>query len=109
MVNFQVKNLLILELKKILIMQKNFLKKEKSAVFLDRDGVINKNYGYVHKYSNFDWNRGIFKLLRNLTKMFDYIILVTNQSGIGRGYYDEEDFIKLHKQIKNFLAKKNLY
>ena len=38
--------------------------------------------------------------------MFDYIILVTNQSGIGRGYYDEEDFIKLHKQIKNFLAKK---
>tara|TARA_B100002019_G_C21270359_1_gene601870 strand:+ start:3026 stop:4189 length:1164 start_codon:yes stop_codon:yes gene_type:complete len=89
--------------------KKNFFKKKKSAVFLDRDGVINKNYGYVHKYSNFDWNRGIFKLLRNLTKRFDYIILVTNQSGIGRGYYDEEDFIKLHKQIKNFLANKKIY
>ena len=63
-----------------------------SILFLDRDGVINVNYGYVHKQKNFDFIEGIFDLVR-LAKSNDFLVFViTNQSGIARGYYSIEDF-----------------
>ncbi|WP_395343864.1 D-glycero-beta-D-manno-heptose 1,7-bisphosphate 7-phosphatase [Ningiella sp. W23] len=62
------------------------------ALFLDRDGVINVNHGYVYEADNFDWVEGIFALIKR-AKAADYlVIVVTNQSGIGRGMYSEADF-----------------
>jgi len=62
------------------------------ALFLDRDGVINKDFGYVYKPDNLIILDGVFDLCQK-AKQLDYkLIIVTNQSGIGRGYYTEEDF-----------------
>jgi len=63
----------------------------KKGLFLDRDGVINEDYGYVYRIEDFKFKDGIFKLLK-LFKGYE-IFIVTNQSGIARGFYDEEDFI----------------
>ena len=65
------------------------------ALFLDRDGVINVDYGYVYKISNFKFHRGIFRLASKAVNKGYHIIVVTNQAGIARGYYNESDFLKL--------------
>jgi D-glycero-D-manno-heptose 1,7-bisphosphate phosphatase len=65
------------------------------ALFLDRDGVINVDYGYVHKISDFKFKEGIFSLARKAIEGGYYIFVVTNQAGIGRGYYTENDFFKV--------------
>lgn len=65
------------------------------AVFLDRDGVINVDHGYVCKPEDFEFLDGIFPILSELAEKSYLLIIVTNQSGIGRGYYTEEDFQKL--------------
>jgi D-glycero-D-manno-heptose 1,7-bisphosphate phosphatase len=62
------------------------------AVFLDRDGVININYGYVHKREDFDFIDGIFDVAREAHEQSYKLIVITNQAGIGRGYYTEEQF-----------------
>ena len=67
----------------------------KKAVFLDRDGVINIDYGYVHTISDFTFCEGIFTLSRKAIKKGYDLIVVTNQAGIARGYYTENDFLKL--------------
>lgn len=67
----------------------------KKALFLDRDGVINVDYGYVHKKDNFDFIDGIFDLVNAAKKLGYLTIIVTNQAGIGRGYYSENDFHEL--------------
>ncbi len=64
-------------------------------MFLDRDGVINHNHGYVHKFSNFDFIDGIFDLARHAFEKNYKIIVITNQAGIARGYYTEEQFHQL--------------
>ena len=65
------------------------------AVFLDRDGVINHDYGYVHKREDFDFVDGIFDLARYAHERRYKLVVVTNQSGIARGYYTEEQFHQL--------------
>jgi D-glycero-D-manno-heptose 1,7-bisphosphate phosphatase len=65
------------------------------ALFLDRDGVINIDYGYVYQRENFKFIEGIFDLCR-YAKQLDYLIfVVTNQAGIARDYYTEQDFWQL--------------
>ena len=63
-----------------------------AALFLDRDGVINIDYGYVHKKDDFHFVDGVFELVREAVAKGYMIFIVTNQSGIGRGYYTEADF-----------------
>lgn len=66
---------------------------KRKALFLDRDGVINVNHGYVHTADATDWVPGIFELVRQ-AHLQDYLpVVVTNQAGIGRGYYSEDDFL----------------
>lgn len=77
----------------------------KPAIFLDRDGVINKDKNYVHKMDDFDLEGGALEGLRNIN-INDYsIFIITNQSGIGRGLYTEKEFINFtsdtHKFLKN--------
>jgi D-glycero-D-manno-heptose 1,7-bisphosphate phosphatase len=62
------------------------------AIFLDRDGVINVDRGYVHRVDDFEFMPGIFSLVRSCRSLGYRIIVVTNQAGIGRGYYSEQQF-----------------
>lgn len=74
---------------------------KRKALFLDRDGVINIDYGYVHKIEEFKFIEGIFELTR-LASSKDYIIcVVTNQAGIARGYYSVSEFKYLNKWMCN--------
>lgn len=65
------------------------------AVFIDRDGVINVDSGYISKVDEFEFIDGIFKACLALKDMGYLLVLVTNQSGIARGYFSEDDFIVL--------------
>jgi len=62
------------------------------ALFLDRDGVINVDHGYVYKIEEFEFTKGIFELLQLFSNQGYLLFIVTNQSGIGRGYYSQEAF-----------------
>ena len=62
------------------------------ALFLDRDGVINIEKDYLYKISDFEFVDGIFDLCRHYQSLDYLIIVVTNQSGIAREYYSENDF-----------------
>ena len=79
------------------------------AVFLDRDGVINHDYGYTHKWKNFKIKKNVLRALKFLNENNILIFIVTNQAGIGKGIFKEEDFFDLHKKFKNYLSKKNIY
>ena len=60
------------------------------ALFLDRDGVINVDRGYVHRVEDVEFVAGIFELARfAVTELHCPVVVVSNQSGIGRGYFDE--------------------
>lgn len=64
----------------------------KKALFLDRDGVINVDHGYVHEVDKCEFIEGIFNLTQLATRLGHLIFIVTNQAGIGRGYYTEAQF-----------------
>lgn len=64
----------------------------KKALFLDRDGVINVNHGYVSRPEQVDWVPGIFDLVGKANQLDYLVIVLTNQSGIARGYYTEKTF-----------------
>ena len=78
------------------------------AVFLDRDGVINHDYGYVSKIDDFKLIPGTFESLRFLKNKNFLIFIVTNQSGIGRGLYSESDFLKLNEYMLNLFLKQKI-
>lgn len=67
----------------------------KPALFLDRDGVINVDHAYVHRKEDFEFIEGIFELCRYARNHGFLICVITNQAGIARGYYTEEDFLCL--------------
>jgi D-glycero-D-manno-heptose 1,7-bisphosphate phosphatase len=62
------------------------------ALFLDRDGVMNEEVGYLHRADEVRFVDGIFSLCRTAAALGYRLIVVTNQAGIARGYYSEEDF-----------------
>ncbi len=67
------------------------------VIFLDRDGVINQEVGYLHKSKDFKFIDGTFEACKQFQSLGYKLIVVTNQSGIARGYYQEEDFHILTK------------
>lgn len=70
------------------------------ALFLDRDGVINVEKNYVHRIEDFEFLNGIFDLCRAAAERNMPIVVVTNQAGIGRGYYSEAQFQMLTNWMK---------
>lgn len=70
------------------------------ALFLDRDGVINVDHGYVHKPEDVEFIDGIFELVAAAKEAGYLVVVVTNQAGIGRGYYSEDDFHALMDWMK---------
>ena len=64
----------------------------KKAAFLDRDGVINIDHAYVDRPEEFEFVDGVFDAAKALVDAGYELVVVTNQSGIGRGYYSEADF-----------------
>jgi D-glycero-D-manno-heptose 1,7-bisphosphate phosphatase len=75
------------------------------ALFLDRDGVINEDTGYVHRPDQFVFRDGVFDLCRAAEAEGFALVVVTNQAGIGRGYYTEADFHALTEwMLERFAA-----
>ena len=88
----------------------NQVKSEKfnKAAFLDRDGTLNEDIGFLYKIKDFRWIKGAVNALRILKKNNFLIIVVTNQSGVSRGFYSENDIKKLHKWMNQQLLEYDL-
>lgn len=76
----------------------------KRAVFLDRDGTINIEKEYLYQAKDFEFIPGAPEAIRLLNQAGIMVVVVTNQSGIARGYYSEEDVENLHRHIARELA-----
>jgi D-glycero-D-manno-heptose 1,7-bisphosphate phosphatase len=75
------------------------------AAFLDRDGVINVDHGYVYRREDFEFVPGVLEGAQRLNQMGYALVVVTNQSGIGRGLYTEQDFDTLTQwMVQSFAA-----
>ena len=74
------------------------------ALFLDRDGVLNEDPGYVHRWEDFRWIPGAREGVAAFNAAGWWVFVVTNQSGVGRGYYTEADVRALHDQMSRSLA-----
>ena len=75
------------------------------AVFLDRDGTINVEKEYLHKIEDWEWIPGAINAIAALKKAGFLVIVITNQAGIARGYYDEAAMTNLHMRINMELGK----
>jgi D-glycero-D-manno-heptose 1,7-bisphosphate phosphatase len=76
------------------------------AVFLDRDGVLNIDHGYVFDPAKLDWIDGAREAVAAMTAAGLKVLVVTNQSGIGRGYFDELALDRFHAAMQEQLAEK---
>ena len=77
----------------------------KPAIFFDRDGVLNVDVGYLYKIEDFQWIDGAIEAIKYFNDKDYYVFVITNQSGVARGYYKEEDINKLHNWMNQELAK----
>lgn len=71
----------------------------RKVIFLDRDGTINIEKSYLHRWEDFEFEKNAIAGLKELKNLGYEFIVVTNQSGIGRGYYTEEDLINLNSEM----------
>jgi D-glycero-D-manno-heptose 1,7-bisphosphate phosphatase len=78
------------------------------ALFLDRDGVVNVERHYVHRTEDFEFVEGIFELCRRARELGYLLIIITNQSGIARGYYGEDDFHALTAWMKGQFGRQGI-
>jgi D-glycero-D-manno-heptose 1,7-bisphosphate phosphatase len=78
------------------------------AVFLDRDGTLNVDKDYVYRYTDWEWIPGVLEGLKKLRTLGFHLVVVSNQSGVGRGYYTIVDVQTLHGQVAQDLRKKGI-
>jgi D,D-heptose 1,7-bisphosphate phosphatase len=74
------------------------------AAFLDRDGTVNIDFGYVHDIKNWKFIENAIEAISILNKNGYVVIVITNQSGVARGFYKEEDVVNLHLEVNKILA-----
>ena len=79
------------------------------AAFLDRDGVLNVDHGYVHRPEQLEWVAGAPESVRLLNEAGYYVLVITNQSGVARGFFDEAAVKAFHAHMQNALAEKGAY
>ena len=79
------------------------------AVFLDRDGIINIDKGYVFRREEFVFQEGIVPVLTYFQKRGYLLIIVTNQSGIARGYFTLYDLEEIHRYMLISLKEKGIF
>lgn len=77
----------------------------KAAVFLDRDGTLNVEKEYLHRWEDWEWIPGAIDAIRRLNEAGFLVIVTTNQSGIARGYYTEADVLALHQRVDEDLTR----
>tara|TARA_B100000787_G_scaffold168985_1_gene158958 strand:- start:2542 stop:3069 length:528 start_codon:yes stop_codon:yes gene_type:complete len=78
------------------------------TIFLDRDGVINQDIGYLHKIEDCNFINGVFKACKYFKSLGYQIVIVTNQSGISRGYFSEKDFQILTNWMTDQFERNNI-
>lgn len=74
--------------------------KLRTAVFLDRDGTLNEERGYVYRVEDWAWIPGAVEAIKGFNQLGFLVIVVTNQAGIARGYYGHEDVKRLHLHVQ---------
>lgn len=79
-------------------------RRTRPAAFLDRDGVLNKDNGYTHRPDDLVWIDGAPEAIRILNEAGYYVIVVTNQAGVARGYYDEDAVRAFHSRMQDLLV-----
>ena len=77
------------------------------ALFLDRDGILNLDKGYVYLFKDIVWVDGIFSLINYMNNKKFKVIVLTNQSGVAQGMYQEADVVKLHSEMDKVLRQNN--
>lgn len=77
------------------------------AVFLDRDGTINVDVDYLHETEKLVFIEGVPQALAQLKKMGYKLVVISNQSGIGRGFYSAKEVEVLHEYMNELLTKQN--
>ena len=80
---------------------------KKPAIFLDRDGTLIEDKGYTYKVNDLKFINKVVKFLKKFNRKY-YFFIVTNQSGIGRGYFTEKNFFKFQEEIKINLCKEDI-
>lgn len=78
------------------------------AIFLDRDGTINIDYGYVYKPEDLVLLPGVIEALQLFQKKGYLLIVITNQSGVARRYFTEQNVLEFNQKIKKELALRNI-
>lgn len=73
---------------------------KRRAVFLDRDGTLNKEVNYLHRTENFEWLEGAPEAVKRLNALDICVIVVTNQAGVAHGYFEEKDVENIHEHIQ---------
>lgn len=82
---------------------------KRKAVFLDRDGTINKDIGYPNSFNQIEIYPYSFEAVRKLNRAGLLAVIVTNQSGVGRGFIQEKNLKEIHKKISDSFVKHNAY
>ena len=82
---------------------------KRPAIFLDRDGTINEDLGYTHLIKDLKFCKGVINGLHKLQKKKFQLFIVTNQAGIGKGFFSLKEFYKFQQFMKSLLIKKNIF